>query len=134
MLTADEPRKKKLSSALGSNVRFTTASPDAVRIAAVKPAPVDSLKRFSAFRARPRSSHRNCAGYRRCDPSRFVWPSDPPLQGSGILRAVSANAQTQQRNVRGKLTVTRGSSIIVRMHPSVGRISALGPEPDHRVS
>jgi hypothetical protein len=32
-------------------------------------------------------------GYRRCDPSRFVWPSDPPLQGTGILRAVSANAQ-----------------------------------------
>ena len=32
-------------------------------------------------------------GYCRCDPSRFVWPSDPPLQGTGILRAVSANAQ-----------------------------------------
>ncbi len=31
-------------------MRFTTASPDAVRTAAVKPAPVNSLKRFSAFK------------------------------------------------------------------------------------
>jgi hypothetical protein len=31
-------------------VRFTTASPDAVRTAAVKPAPVNSLKRSSAFK------------------------------------------------------------------------------------
>src|SRR6266480_4055155 len=30
--------KNSVSSALGSNVRFTTASPDAVRTAAVKPA------------------------------------------------------------------------------------------------
>jgi hypothetical protein len=32
-------------------VRFTTASPDAVRTAAVKPAPVNSLKRSSAFKS-----------------------------------------------------------------------------------
>src|SRR5258705_8005642 len=55
------------------------------------------------------------------DPSRFVWPSDPPLQGTGILRAVSANAQTQQRNVRSKLTVSRGSPLLVWMHPKVRR-------------
>jgi len=71
--------------------------------------------------ARPRSSHRNCAGYRQCNPSRFVWPSDPPLQDTRILRAVSADAQTQQRNVRGKLTVSRASSIIIGMHPDLGR-------------
>jgi hypothetical protein len=34
-----------------------------------------------------------------------VWPSDPPLQDTGILRAVSATAQTEQR-ARGKLTVS----------------------------
>jgi hypothetical protein len=39
--------KNSVSSALGSNVRFKTASPDAVRTAAVKPAPVNSLKRSS---------------------------------------------------------------------------------------
>ena len=32
-------------------MRFTTASPDAVRTAAVKPAPVNSLKRSSAFKS-----------------------------------------------------------------------------------
>jgi len=31
-------------------MRFTTASPDAVRTAAVKPAPVNSMKRSSAFK------------------------------------------------------------------------------------
>jgi hypothetical protein len=32
-------------------VRFTTTSPDVVRTAAVKPAPVNSLKRSSAFKS-----------------------------------------------------------------------------------
>ena len=48
-----------------------------------------------------------------------------------ILRAVSANAQTQQRNVRGKLTVSRGSLIIIGMHPDVRRDLPLFRELDH---
>ena len=47
------------------------------------------------------------------------------------VRAVSANAQTQQRNVRGKLTVSRGSSIIIGMHPDVRRDLPLFRELDH---
>ena len=50
------------------------------------------------------------------------------MQGPEILRAVSANAQTRQRNVRGKLTVTRGSSVLLWMHPATSRdLSGLGP-------
>jgi hypothetical protein len=87
-------------------VRFTTASPDAVRTAAVKPAPVNSLKRSSAFksasaffasklcRVSPVRIHNDLCGHR-----------NSPLQGTGILRAVSTSAQTQQR-ARGKLTVS----------------------------
>jgi hypothetical protein len=41
---------------------------------------------------------------------------------TGILSAVSANAQTQRRNVRSKLAVSRGSPLLVRVqHPNVRR-------------
>src|SRR5260221_10527375 len=114
--------KNSVSAALGSNVRFTTASPDAVRTAAVKPAPVNSLKRSSAF-----TSASAFFGSKLCriSPVRSITIcvaiGYPPLQGTGILRAVSPNAQTQLRSVRGKLTVSRGSSIIIGMHPGVRR-------------
>jgi hypothetical protein len=61
----------------------------------------------------------------------FCGPSDPPLQGTGILRVVSANAQTQQRNLRGKLTVSRGSSIVIGMQPDVRRDLPLPRELDN---
>jgi hypothetical protein len=50
-----------------------------------------------------------------------------PFSEIGI-RAVSANAQTQQRDVRGKLTVSRGSSIVIGMHPDVRRDLPLARE------
>jgi len=35
-----------------------------------------------------------CVGHRRCDPSRFVWPSDPPLEGTrNSTRPFRPNAQ-----------------------------------------
>jgi hypothetical protein len=56
-------------------VRFTTTSPDAVRTAAVKPAPVNSLKRSSAFKsASAFFASKLCRVYRPCDPSQYVWP------------------------------------------------------------
>ena len=88
-------------------MRFTTASPDAVRTAAVKPAPVNSMKRSSAFKTASAffaskfvpgiaaAIHHDLCGHR-----------NSPLQGTGILRAVSTSAQTQQR-ARGKLTVSK---------------------------
>jgi hypothetical protein len=105
-------------------VRFTTASPDAVRTAAVKPTPVNSLKRFSAFKS---ASAFFASKLCRVSPVRSITicvaieivpgiagaihhdlcgHRNSPLQGTGILRAVSTSAQTQQR-ARGKLTVSK---------------------------
>jgi hypothetical protein len=73
--------KNSVSSALGTNVRFTTVSPDAVRTAAVKPAPVNSFSRKPKAPPCRRSSRHSgqrfpttfCHAKPPCRPSRVAF-------------------------------------------------------------
>ncbi len=88
-------------------MRFTIASPDAVRTAAVKACACQLPEALLGLQERVRvlcieivpgiagAIHHDLCGHR-----------NSPLQGTGILRAVSTSAQTQQR-ARGKLTVSK---------------------------